>query len=397
MGGYAIVLGAALLATLATTPLVRRLAIRFGAVIAPSSDARHVHTKPTPTLGGAAMFVGFLVAMAVASQLDQFHEMFQANSEPFGLILGAGVIFLVGALDDLIDVSPPAKVAGQVVSASLLALFGITMFYFRMPFNFFNTDTVVLSSELAPLVTAAWLVLMTNAINLIDGIDGLAAGVVAIAGFALFLFADRLFKQGFIDGTNIGPLVAIIAVGVCLGFLPFNWHPSKIIMGDAGALFLGLLLAVPTITIGGRTDHAFSGNTFFFFGPLLIPVLILGVPILDTAFSFVRRLWKRQRWHQADAGHLHHRLMALGHGPRRTVVILWAWTALLSGIALLPTYTNEGNALVPFAGAALLLLLIAWFHPGIRSRRERKERARHPTAHPTDEVVDLAERRRQRA
>jgi len=397
MGGYAIVLGAALLATLATTPLVRRLAIRFGAVIAPSSDARHVHTKPTPTLGGAAMFVGFLVAMAVASQLDQFHEMFQANSEPFGLILGAGVIFLVGALDDLIDVSPPAKVAGQVVSASLLALFGITMFYFRMPFNFFNTDTVVLSSELAPLVTAAWLVLMTNAINLIDGIDGLAAGVVAIAGFALFLFADRLFKQGFIDGTNIGPLVAIIAVGVCLGFLPFNWHPSKIIMGDAGALFLGLLLAVPTITIGGRTDHAFSGNTFFFFGPLLIPVLILGVPILDTAFSFVRRVWKRQRWHQADAGHLHHRLMALGHGPRRTVVILWAWTALLSGIALLPTYTNEGNALVPFAGAALLLLLIAWFHPGVRSRRERKERARHPTAHPTDEVVNLAERRRQRA
>jgi len=279
----------------------------------------------------------------------------------------------------------------------LLALFGVTMFYFRMPFNFLDTDTVVLSSELAPLVTAAWLVLMTNAINLIDGIDGLAAGVVAIAGFALFLFADRLFKQGFIDGTNIGPLVAIIAVGVCLGFLPFNWHPSKIIMGDAGALFLGLLLAVPTITIGGRTDHAFSGNTFFFFGPLLIPVLILGVPILDTAFSFVRRLWKRQRWHQADAGHLHHRLMRLGHGPRRTVVILWAWTALLSGIALLPTYTNEGNALVPFAGAALLLLLLAWFHPGIRSRRERKERARHPTAHPTDEVVDLAERRRQRA
>jgi UDP-GlcNAc:undecaprenyl-phosphate GlcNAc-1-phosphate transferase len=397
MGGYAIVLGAALAATFATTPLVRRLAIRFGAVVAPSSDARHVHTRPTPTLGGAAMFVGFLVAMAVASQLDQFHEMFQANSEPFGLILGAGVIFLVGALDDLMDVSPPAKVAGQVVAASLLALFGVTMFYFRMPFNLFHTDTVVLSSDLAPLVTAAWLVLMCQAINLIDGIDGLAAGVVAIAGFALVLFADRLFKQNFIDGTNIGPLVAIIAVGVCLGFLPFNWHPSKIIMGDAGALFLGLLLAVPTITIGGRTDHAFSGNTFFFFGPLLIPVLSLGVPILDTAFSFVRRVWNRQKWHQADAGHLHHRLMRLGHGPRRTVVILWAWTALLSGVALLPTYTNEGNALVPFAGAALLLLLMAWFHPGIRTRRERKERARHPTAHPTDDVVNLAERRRQRA
>jgi len=395
--GYAVVAGVALAVTLLMTPIVRRLAIRFGAVVAPSEDARHVHTRTTPTLGGAAMFVGFLVAMAVASQMPQFHEMFQSNSEPFGLILGAGVMFVVGALDDLIDVSPPAKLAGQILAASLLALFGVTMFYFRMPFNLFHTDTVVLSSDLAPLVTVAWVVLMTNAINLIDGLDGLAAGVVAIGGGALFLFADRLFKQGFIDGSNIGPLVAIIAVGVCLGFLPFNWHPSKIIMGDAGALFLGILLAVPTITIGGRTDHAFSGNTFFFFGPLLIPVLILGVPMLDTAFSFARRVARRQHWHQADAGHLHHRLMRLGHGPRRTVVILWAWTALLSGIALVPTYTNEGNAIVPFVVAALGLLLLAWFHPGWRGRRERKERARHPSSYPSEDVVDLAERRRRRA
>jgi UDP-GlcNAc:undecaprenyl-phosphate/decaprenyl-phosphate GlcNAc-1-phosphate transferase len=376
---------------------VRFLAIRYGAVIEPSSDARHVHTKPTPTLGGAAMFIGFLVAMAVASHIHQFHEMFQQSSEPFGLILGAGVMFVIGALDDLIDVSPPAKLAGQVLAASLLSLFGVTMFYFRMPFNLFHTDTVVLSSQMATLVTALWVVVMTNAINLIDGIDGLAAGIVAIAGAALFLFADRLFKQNFLDGTNIGPLVAIIAVGVCVGFLPFNWNPAKIIMGDAGALFLGVLLAVPTITIGGRTDHAFSGNTFFFFGPLLIPVIILGVPMMDTAFSFVRRLVRRQHWHQADAGHMHHRLMRLGHGPRRTVVILWAWTALLSGVALLPTYTNEGNALVPFVAAALALLLFAWFHPGIRSARERSERSRHPTAHPDDDVVDLQARRRQRA
>ena len=290
--------------------------------------------------------------MAVASQMRQFHEMFQSSSEPFGLILGAGVMFVVGGLDDLIDVSPPAKVAGQVVAASLLAFYGVVMFYFRMPFNLFHTDTVVLGSQFAPLVTALWVVLMTNAVNLIDGLDGLAVGIVAIGGGALFLFADRLFKQNFIDGTNIGPLVAIIAVGVCLGFLPFNWHPSKIMMGDAGALFLGVLLAVPTITIGGRTDHAFSGNTFFFFGPLLIPVLILGVPILDTVFSFLRRMVNRQRWHQADAGHLHHRLMRLGHGPRRTVVILWAWTALLSGVALVPTYfpKSGSNALVPFVG-----------------------------------------------
>jgi UDP-GlcNAc:undecaprenyl-phosphate GlcNAc-1-phosphate transferase len=395
---YAIVLAVAFVTTLLVTPLVRKFALRTGAVVQPSTDARHVHTKPVPTLGGAGMFIGFLVAMAVASRLPEFKDMFSTSSEPFGLLLGAGVMFVVGALDDLIDVSPPAKVAGQVLAASLMAIFGVTMFFFRMPFNLFSTDTVVLGSDLAPLVTALWVVLMTNAINLIDGLDGLAAGIVAIAGGALFLFAERLTDANALDARNIGPLVAIIAVGVCIGFLPFNWNPARIIMGDAGALFLGVLLAVPTITMGGRTDDGFSGNTFFFFGPLLIPVVILGVPLMDTAFSFVRRLWRRQRWHQADAGHLHHRLMRLGHGPRRTVVILWAWTALLSGIALLPTYTNEGNALVPFVVAAMALLLFAWFHPGIRLRRERSERRRHPSATPDDvEVVDLEERRRQRA
>jgi UDP-GlcNAc:undecaprenyl-phosphate GlcNAc-1-phosphate transferase len=396
VGGYAVVLAVALGTTLLCTPLVRLLAVRFGAVVAPSADARHVHTRPTPTLGGAAMFVGFLAAMAVASRVPQFHEMFDDNSEPFGLVLAAGVMFVVGALDDLIDVSPPAKVAGQVVSAGVLAMFGVTMFYFRMPFDLFGTDVVVLSPDLAPLVTALWVVLMTNAVNLIDGLDGLAAGIAAIAGAALFLFADQLFEAGFLEGNNIAPLVAVIAVGVCLGFLPFNWNPARIIMGDAGALFLGLLLAVPTITVGGRTDFDFSGNTYFFFAPLVIPVVILGVPILDTVFSFVRRLLSRQKWHRADAGHLHHRLMRLGHGPRRAVVILWAWTAILSGVALLPVYTNEGNALVPFAVAALALGLYGWFHPGVREVRVQQGRARHPTAQP-DAVVDLEERRRRRA
>jgi UDP-GlcNAc:undecaprenyl-phosphate GlcNAc-1-phosphate transferase len=406
VGGYAVILAVALGVTLALTPVVRLLSVRLGAVVAPSADARHVHTKPTPTLGGAAMFVGFLAAMVVASQLGQFHEMFQDNSEPFGIVLAAGVIFFVGALDDLIDVSPPAKVAGQVVAASMLAIFGVSMFYFRMPFNLFHTDVVALSSDWTPLVTALWVVLMTNAINLIDGLDGLAAGIVAIAGIALFLFADQLFDAGRLEATNLAPLIAIIAVGVCLGFLPFNWNPAKIIMGDAGALFLGLLLAVPTITIGGRTDFAFSGSTYFFFAPLLIPIVILGVPIVDTVFSFLRRIFSRQKWSVADAGHLHHRLMRLGHGPRRTVAIMWAFTALLSGVALLPVYTDQGNALVPFAAGLLALGLYVWFHPGVRSAREAAGRAQHPTSVAAvdpviveDEasVVDLEAHRRKHA
>ena len=162
-----------------------------------------------------------------------------------------------------------------------------------------------------------WVVLLAQAINLIDGLDGLAAGIVAIGGAALFLFADRLFKAGFLDGSNIAPLIAIIAVGMCVGFLPFNFHPAKIIMGDAGALLLGLMLAVPTITVGGRTDVQFSGNTYFFFAPLVIPLVILGVPVVDTVFSFVRRVARGKSWSEADNDHLHHRLVRLGHGPRR--------------------------------------------------------------------------------
>src|SRR5262245_11855416 len=249
MKGYAVVCAVALLTTALMTPVVRLLAIRFGAVVQPSSDARHVHDKPKPTLGGAAMFVGFLAAMAVASHMTQFREMFADNSEPAGLLLGAGLTVMTGALDDLIDVSPPAKLAGQVLAASVMWWFGISMFYFRTPFNLFGAGVVVLSPDLQPLVTALWVVLLTNAVNLIDGLDGLAAGIVAIAGGALFLFADRLFKAGYLDGGNIAPLVAIITVGVCVGFLPFNWNPARIMMGDAGALFLGLLLAVCTLTI----------------------------------------------------------------------------------------------------------------------------------------------------
>jgi UDP-GlcNAc:undecaprenyl-phosphate GlcNAc-1-phosphate transferase len=399
MGGYLVIAAVGAITTLVMTPIVRALALRFGAVDMPGRDARHIHSRPTPTLGGAAMFVGFLVAMVVASRMDQFREMFRDNSEPFGVMLAAGVMLFVGMLDDILDVSPPAKLAGQVFSASLLVFFGVSMFYFRMPFDLFGSGTVVLSPDLAPLVTVLWVVLMTNAVNLIDGLDGLAAGIVMIAGSALFLFSDKLFRTGFLEPTNIAPLIAIIAASVCAGFLPWNFNPARIFMGDSGALFLGLLLAVPTITVGGRTDQEFSGNTYFFFAPLLIPVVILGVPIADSIFSFFRRLFSHQKWHQADAGHLHHRLMRLGHGPRRAVMILWAWTVLLSGVALLPVYTNQGNAIVPFLIGGLALILFAWFHPGVRSAREQAEKSRHPSAAVvgSTEVVDLEEARRRRA
>jgi UDP-GlcNAc:undecaprenyl-phosphate GlcNAc-1-phosphate transferase len=323
--------------------------------------------------------------------------MFDDSSEPFGLVLAAGVMFVLGVVDDFREVSPPAKLAGQVLSGSLLSLFGVSILFFRVPFA--STEYVVLSPDLAPLVTVLTVVVMANAINLIDGLDGLAAGIVAIAGAALFLYADRLFKAGLLEGSNMGPLIAVIAVGVCVGFLPHNFNPARIIMGDAGALFLGLLMATTTITVGGRTADQFSGQTYFFFAPLVIPIVILGVPIVDTAFAFLRRVYRRTPFTAADKDHLHHRLMRLGHGPRRSVAILWLWTALLSGLVLFPTYTNRGNALVPLGVAALALLLFVYFHPGVRSARDAALATPPPVeSSPPEEdpspVVDLEAHRR---
>ena len=386
---YALVIAVAFGVTFTATPIVTKLATSFGVVKQPGpANSRHVHTRALPDVGGIALFLGFVAAMFVASRMYQFDAVFSSGSEPLGVLCGATVMFLVGLLDDVNDVSPPAKIAGMVVAASLMARFGVTMFYFRVPFNLGGLDTVVLSSDLAPLVTVLWVVLMANAINLIDGLDGLAAGIVMIAGMAFYLFARQLSFHGELDGSNIAPLVALIAVGICIGFLPHNWSPAKIIMGDSGALFLGLLMAVPTITVGGRTQGGFFGNAFFFFAPLLIPLVILGVPVADTVFSFFRRVLSGKGFSNADRKHMHHRLMEMGHGPRRAVFILWAWTALLSGAALLPVYTKRGGALLPFAAGALLLLLYVLFHPGVRTVRARRGQGRHPSVATTPRDAD---------
>ena len=204
--------------------------------------------------------------------------------------------------------------------------------------------------------------------NLIDGLDGLAAGVVAIAGGTLAVYGLRLMELGLLPSDNIGPLVATIACGICLGFLPFNFHPARIFMGDAGALFLGLLMAASTMVISGRVppDVPISGVTYFFFAPLFIPLFILGVPLVDMAFAFIRRTAQGKGFDTPDKEHIHHRLLRLGHGPRRSVIILWAWTAVLSGFLLFPLFVHQVNAIIPLGVAALGVALYTFFHPGLR-------------------------------
>jgi UDP-GlcNAc:undecaprenyl-phosphate/decaprenyl-phosphate GlcNAc-1-phosphate transferase len=203
---------------------------------------------------------------------------------------------------------------------------------------------------------------------LIDGLDGLAAGVVAIGGGALAIYGIRLQGLGLLPNDNIGPLVAVAACGICLGFLPFNFNPARIFMGDAGAHFLGLLMAASTMVIGGRVPTAvpISGVTYFFFAPLFIPILILGVPLVDMAFAFVRRTARGTGFDTPDKEHIHHRLLRLGHGPRRSVIILWAWTAVLSSFLLFPLFVHQVNAFIPIGAAALGVGLYTFFHPGLR-------------------------------
>jgi UDP-GlcNAc:undecaprenyl-phosphate/decaprenyl-phosphate GlcNAc-1-phosphate transferase len=363
---YAVVLAVAAVGSYLLTFPVRHLASEVGYVAQP--DERKVHQHVTPQAGGVAMFLALLVAWAIAASIPALAPLFRNTSEPLGLILGAAAIFVVGVIDDLRDMSAPAKMAGQVLAATILYFLGVTWVQFKLPL----AGTVLLSPQWTPLFTAIWVIAISNAVNLIDGLDGLAAGVVAIASGTLAVYGLHLQHLGNLPTDNIGPLIAIVTCGVCLGFLPHNFYPARIFMGDAGALLLGLLMAASTMLIGGRAYGtvggvaARSGETYFFFAPLFIPFFILGVPIVDMAFAFLRRTANRTGFSTPDKNHLHHRLLRLGHGHRRSVLILWAWTVLLSGFILFPLYISRVNAFIPFGVLALGIVLYTLFHPSIR-------------------------------
>jgi UDP-GlcNAc:undecaprenyl-phosphate/decaprenyl-phosphate GlcNAc-1-phosphate transferase len=376
IGWYGLVLVIAALSTAALTVPAKRLSVRVGYVCHPGS--RSVHTTPIPYGGGAAMFMGFLVAVLAAAAMPPLRPLFQDSPEMMGVVLAGGAMFAVGLIDDIRDMSAPAKMAGQVLAASILYFSGVTMYELKIPLAGF----FVLTPGIIPLITAAWVIALTNAVNLIDGLDGLAAGVVAIGGGALAVYGLHLVDLGLLPSDNIGPLVAVIACGICLGFLPFNFNPARLFMGDAGALFLGLLMAASTMVIGGRIPTAVptSGVTYFFFAPLFIPLFILGVPLVDMAFAFIRRTARGRGFDTPDKEHIHHRLLRLGHGPRRSVIILWAWTAILSGFLLFPLFVRQVNAFIPLGAAALGAGLYTFFHPGLRRGNGEDE----------DEVLDQA-------
>ena len=375
VASYVVVMLVGVAVTLAANVPARIISAKIGYAAQP--DDRKVHETVTPYGGGAAMLVGFCVALIAAMALPSLRAIIVSSREMLGVLVAVGIIFVVGVVDDFREMSAPAKVAGQVLAASVLYFSGCTMYQLKLPFAGF----IVLGPSILPVITAVWVFALTNAINLIDGLDGLAGGIVAIASGTLCLYGLRLEDLGLLPVTNVGPLIAAITCGICLGFLRDNFHPAKLFMGDAGSLMLGLLMSASTMVIGGRTPPA-SGVTFFFFAPLLIPFFILGVPLIDAIWAFARRTASGQGFHTPDKNHIHHRLMRLGHGHRRTVFILWLWTALLCGFVLFPLFVSRVNVFIPFGVALLLIGLLTWFSPLMNHWL-----GRHDNSDPTREDV----------
>ncbi|HEX9375057.1 MAG TPA: MraY family glycosyltransferase [Actinomycetota bacterium] len=366
---FLIVFGTAFVVSFATTPAVRWLAVRIGAVDHPSD--RKVHPRPTPTMGGLAIFLAVLAGMVVAHQLGAFRALFRTSLEPAGALVAGAVLVLIGVVDDVRGTAAPVKLAGQLLAAGLLVLFGVQLLYFFFP----GQGLLVLGSDLAVPLTVVWVVGMVNAVNLIDGLDGLAAGMVAIAAIAFFTYVVQAPSSGE-SGNLTAPLLSALAAGGALGFLPWNFHPARIFMGDSGSMLLGLLLAAATISGVGRNFVPPSGGDLAAFSiPVLVPLVILAVPFLDVVLAILRRMRRGRPVTHADKEHIHHRLMDFGHSHRQAVLLMYLWSTLISGSALAVALLN-GRLLVGGIGLAALTVIVATAIPRAWPRIRATHRVR---------------------
>ena len=368
---HGLVAAVAFLTTTLVTPVVRRLCLALGAVAEPGE--RHIHTRPTATLGGLALFAGFLGAMGAASVLPTFDDLFRTSSEPEAIVLASVVIVVIGMIDDVHGISAPAKLAGQILSAGLLALFGFRLLFVYLPPN----NLILLGPNDGALITVIAVVAMINAVNLVDGLDGLAAGIVAIAATALFVYT-QVNEADLLLGalTSSAPMILAALVGACLGFLVHNFNPASIFMGDTGAMLLGLLIASAGVSAVGGTVRPSRSAFAAVSVPVLVPVLVLAVPFLDTALTILRRLLSGRAVFSPDKQHLHHRLLEIGHSHRRAVLIMYYWSALLAfaavGVSALPLRV----VLTAFAGGITVAMVGSLLG---RVRRRRRDSIPDPS------------------
>jgi UDP-GlcNAc:undecaprenyl-phosphate/decaprenyl-phosphate GlcNAc-1-phosphate transferase len=361
------------------TPLVRRGAIAVGAMH--EARDRDVHVVPIPLLGGLAIFGGLAVGLMVASELSPLRTVLVGNRTAAGLLLAGGVIVIVGAIDDRWGLSPISKLAGQAAAGAILVWSGAQLGWLPLPGN----GTLILSSNQSTALTIFFVVATINAVNFIDGLDGLAAGIVCIAAVAFFAYYYRL-TQVYTLPEQAGPaLASAILAGACLGFLPHNFYPARIFMGDTGSMLLGLLLAyVPISSIAslGYADTLRTAvNRFPEILPLLLPVTILVIPYADLLLAVVRRTRAGLSPLAPDRKHLHHRLLDIGHSHRSSVLIMYLWAALFAGGIVWLSIAKTPLSLLAVTTLAAMLALLMMSMPRLRWWK-RGRRARTPAARP---------------
>jgi UDP-GlcNAc:undecaprenyl-phosphate GlcNAc-1-phosphate transferase len=321
---YLLVFVVAAVMTYAATPFVRWLAFATGAITAVRD--RDIHTTPIPRLGGVAMLLGFIAALLVASRLPYLSQIFQSG-EMMGVLVGAVIVCLIGVVDDIRELDWVTKLAGQMLAAGVMAFKGVQLLSLPL------FGVTVLPASLLVTLTILIVIISANAVNFIDGLDGLATGVVAIAGLAFFSYSYLLSRT--YDPPNVfssATFITAALVGCCVGFLPHNFHPARLFMGDSGSLMLGLLLAAATISMTGNIDPGQVGGnpSVAILLPVVLPLAILSLPLLDVLLAVVRRTRAGRRpWHP-DAEHLHHRMLRMGHTHLQAVLVLYLWAAVVA-------------------------------------------------------------------
>ena len=342
-------------ATYLLTPLIRHLAIRIGAV--GEVRSRDVHTIPTPRMGGLAMMLGFVIAMLFASRIPFIQGLFHENHQAWVVMIGAVLICLLGMADDLWDLDWMLKMAGQLLISVFVAWGGLQII--SLPLG----SLVTASPSLSMAITAFLIVASINAVNFVDGLDGLASGIVAIGGIAFAIYSYVLARTSP-SYASMATLIDVAMVGICTGFIIMhNWHPAKLFMGDSGSMLLGYLITCASIVMTGHIDPASVHTSVYLpvFMPILLPVLVLFLPVLDMCLAIVRRLSKGQSPMHPDRMHLHHRMLRIGHSVQGAVLILWAWAALISFGSLMILFVPAWLVLVGMVVAAAILTVVTMY------------------------------------
>ncbi len=356
MREYLLILVIAAAVTFLISGLCRRLALRTGA-LAKVRD-RDVHTIEMPYFGGVAMLAGVTAAVVLSWQLPFLGRQPTVLQDSAAVLLAAAVICLVGVLDDIFELPALAKFAGQVLAAGIAVALGVKMLWIPLP-----NETILLDGTTSVAITVFFIVLCSNAVNFVDGLDGLATGVVGIGALAFFAYSYLLTVTEDLTRATTASVITVAIAGACLGFLPHNFFPARMFMGDSGAMLLGLLLATSTISLTGQIDTSQlqdgRGGLVPTVLPLVLPLAILALPFLDLVLAFVRRTYAGRWWFVADKQHLHHRLLERGHSQRRAVMLMYIWSALVSfGVIIFGLVRTERQWTVVAVAAVMALVLL---------------------------------------